>query len=32
MKVIIDEDAKDFIRKKSIDNSITIAARIGGCG
>jgi len=32
VKVIIDEDAKDFIIKKSADKSITIAAAIGGCG
>lgn len=32
MKVIIDESAKEFIIKKSVDNCITIAATIGGCG
>lgn len=32
MEVIIDEDAREFIRKKSLDNSITITAIRSGCG
>lgn len=32
MRIIIDKDARDFIREKSSDNSITIVNVRGSCG